>query len=76
MRNISRGEGPKKNHQERAAKKRKYQSSEKTSVQAAAQEFLEKAAREILGHNDGGVKGPMQINNSEDGDDDEELPVS
>ncbi|XP_020237869.1 nuclear nucleic acid-binding protein C1D [Cajanus cajan] len=75
MRNISRGERPKMNHLGRAGQKRKYQSSEKQqSVQTAAKEFLEKAARELLGDNSGGIKGPLQVDISED--DDDELPVS
>ncbi|RDX81313.1 Nuclear nucleic acid-binding protein C1D, partial [Mucuna pruriens] len=72
MRNISRGERPKMNHPGRAGQKRKFQSSEKPSVQAAAKEFLEKAAREILGNNSGGVKGPLQVDISEE--EDNELP--
>lgn len=67
MREISRGEGHgfkyvNNNHQ----KKRKFQSSEKQSVRAAAQDFLEKAARELLGDNKNGVKGPLQPENSDD----------
>ncbi|KAB1204705.1 Nuclear nucleic acid-binding protein C1D [Morella rubra] len=60
MRNISRGEGPKIKYLERSVqKKRKYQSSDKQSVQTAAKEFLEKAARELLGDNNCGFKGPL-----------------
>lgn len=73
MRTISRGEGPKVSHQERAGQKRKYQSSGKQSIQTAAKEFLEKAAREILGNNNGGIKGPLQVDVSDD--DNDELPV-
>lgn len=40
-------------------RKRKYQSGDAKSVREAAQEFLEKAARELLGENNGGVKGPL-----------------
>ncbi|KAL0393937.1 UNVERIFIED_CONTAM: Nuclear nucleic acid-binding protein C1D [Sesamum latifolium] len=47
-------------------KKRKYQASEKQSVRAAAAEFLEKAARELLGDNKNGVKGPLQPEDSDD----------
>lgn len=55
MRNISRGEGPKIKYLERSVqKKRKYQ-----SVQTIAKEFLEKAARELLGDNNCGFKGPL-----------------
>ncbi|GKV03148.1 hypothetical protein SLE2022_034270 [Rubroshorea leprosula] len=66
MRDISRGQGPKIKYTERSVqKKRKHRSSEKQSqsVQAAAKEFLEKAARELFGDNDGGFKGPLQIDN-------------
>ncbi|KAE9459100.1 hypothetical protein C3L33_08994, partial [Rhododendron williamsianum] len=57
MRDISKGEGPKMKYLERSVhKKRKCQSSEKQSVRAATQEFLEKAARELLGDNRSGIK--------------------
>ncbi|XP_062164089.1 uncharacterized protein LOC133870860 [Alnus glutinosa] len=60
LRNISRGEGPKIKYLESSVqKKRKYQSSEKQSVQTATKEFLEKAARELLGDKVG-FKGPLQ----------------
>ncbi|KAJ6915294.1 hypothetical protein NC651_017324 [Populus alba x Populus x berolinensis] len=60
MRNISKGEGPKIKYTERSTrKKRKCDTSEKQSVQAAAQEFLEKAARELFGGNADGFKGPL-----------------
>ncbi|KAJ4950438.1 hypothetical protein NE237_027270 [Protea cynaroides] len=51
MRDISRGEEAKNKFSEgrNSRKKRKCQSSEKQSVRAAAQEFLEKAAKELLG---------------------------
>lgn len=65
MRDISKGEGPKMKYLERNVhKKRKCQSSEKQSVRAATQEFLEKAARELLGDNRSGIKGPLQPNTS------------
>ncbi|KAL3819091.1 hypothetical protein ACJIZ3_004996 [Penstemon smallii] len=67
MRQISRGENPRTNHFERGLqKKRKYQSSEKQSVRSAAQEFLDKAARELLGDNKNGVKGPLRLEDSDD----------
>ncbi|KAL3650927.1 hypothetical protein CASFOL_007330 [Castilleja foliolosa] len=70
MRSISRGEAPKFNYLEKnQQKKRKYQSSERQSVRSAAQEFLEKAARELLGDNKNGVKGPLQFEDSDDDDD-------
>ncbi|KAK3039606.1 hypothetical protein RJ639_029305 [Escallonia herrerae] len=72
MREISRGEGPKMKYLEsNVHKKRKCQSTEKQSVRTAAQDFLEKAARELLGDNKGGFKGPLQPQDS-DGD---HLPV-
>lgn len=67
MRDISRGKGPKIKHLERnAQKKRKYQSSEKQSVQTAAKDFLAKAARELLGENNGGFQGPLCGDASDD----------
>ncbi|KAK4435753.1 Nuclear nucleic acid-binding protein C1D [Sesamum alatum] len=67
MREISRGEGPRINYSDRSLqKKRKYQTPEKQSVRAAAQEFLEKAARELLGDSKNGVKGPLQPEDSDD----------
>ncbi|KAF2313031.1 hypothetical protein GH714_008817 [Hevea brasiliensis] len=69
MRAISKGEGTRIKYLERKIqKKRKYQSSEKHSVQTAASEFLEKAARELLGDNANGFKGPMQIDALDDDD--------
>ncbi|XP_058002111.1 uncharacterized protein LOC110657380 isoform X2 [Hevea brasiliensis] len=69
MRDISKGEGPKIKYLERKIhKKRKYQSSEKHSVQAAASEFLQKAAHELLGDNASGLKGPIQIDALDDND--------
>lgn len=76
MRNLSRGEGPNTRRRERAGQKRKYESSERQSVQSAAKEFLEKATRELLGGNNGGIKGPLQIDNDNiSEDEDDELPV-
>lgn len=61
------------NHMERnLQKKRKYQSTDKQSVQTAAKEFLEKAARELLGDNNNGFKGPLKAEAS----DQENLHVS
>ncbi|XP_052190268.1 uncharacterized protein LOC127799975 [Diospyros lotus] len=61
LRDIRRGEGPKIKYVDRSAhKKRKHRSSEKQSISTAAQEFLEKAARELLGDNKSGFKGPLQ----------------
>lgn len=68
MRDISRGDGVRSRASEKhkAKKKRKYQSSEKPSARAAAQEFLEKAARELLNSSECGVKGPLQNISDED----------
>ncbi|XP_022888671.1 nuclear nucleic acid-binding protein C1D-like [Olea europaea var. sylvestris] len=67
MKEISRGEVTRIKYVDRSVKKkRKYQSSEKQSVRAAAQEFLEKAACELLGDNQSGIKGPLQPENSDD----------
>ncbi|KAL2517541.1 Sas10/Utp3/C1D family [Abeliophyllum distichum] len=67
MREISRGEGTRIKYVERSVqKKRKYQSSENQAVRAAAQEFLEKAASELLGDNKSGIKGPLQPEDSDD----------
>ncbi|GFQ04368.1 nuclear nucleic acid-binding protein c1d [Phtheirospermum japonicum] len=67
MRSISRGEAPRINYLEKnLQKKRKYESSERQSVRSAAQEFLEKAARELLGDSKNGIKGPLQHEDSDD----------
>ncbi|KAL6556563.1 hypothetical protein OROGR_005851 [Orobanche gracilis] len=67
MRKISQGESPRINYLERnIQKKRKHQSYDKQSVRSAAQEFLEKAARELLGDGKNGVKGPLQPEDSDD----------
>lgn len=69
MRHISRGEGTKIKYSERSVqKKRKYQSPVKQSARAAAEEFLEKAARELLGDKEGGFKGPLQADTSDEDD--------
>ncbi|XP_043694791.1 nuclear nucleic acid-binding protein C1D-like [Telopea speciosissima] len=74
MRDLSRGEGAKNKFSEvrSSRKKRKCQSSEKQSVRAAAQEFLEKAAKELLGDNKGDLKGPLRM----EGLDEEDMPMS
>lgn len=67
MREISRGEGQRfKYVNNNLQKKRKHHSPEKQSVRVAAQEFLEKAAIELLGDNKNGVKGPLQPEDSDD----------
>ena len=68
MREISRGEGPKIKHSERSGQKKRKYSSDKQSIQNAAQAFLEKAARELLGDNKDGFKGPLQVNSSDEDD--------
>lgn len=60
MREISKGDGPRLKYLERVVhKKRKY--PEQQSVRTATQEFLEKASRELLGENQSGFKGPVQL---------------
>ncbi|XP_022730113.1 nuclear nucleic acid-binding protein C1D [Durio zibethinus] len=67
MRQISKGEGPSIKYSDSSVKKkRKYQSSERQSVQDAAKGFLEKAARELFGDNKDGLKGPLQVDASDD----------
>lgn len=62
LRDISRREGSSSKYFERNMhKKRKHESPEKKSVQAATEEFLEKAAHELLGENKRGFKGPIQM---------------
>ncbi|TYI25663.1 hypothetical protein ES332_A05G065500v1 [Gossypium tomentosum] len=73
MRQISKGEGRTiKCSGSNVKKKRKYQSSEKQSVEDAAKEFLEKAARELFGDKKDGFKGPLQVDDASDDD----LPLS
>lgn len=77
MRDISRGEGKKFKHIERnPQKKRKYQSTDRQSVQTAAKEFLEKAARELLGDNKSGFKGPLIAEASDEENHEDNLHVS
>ncbi|XP_061364936.1 uncharacterized protein LOC133308310 [Gastrolobium bilobum] len=68
VRNISREEELKLNYQECAGQKRKYPSSEEQSVKTEPEEFLEKTTGELLGNNDGSLKGPMVIDISDDDD--------
>lgn len=69
MREISQREGERLKYLDHnLKKKRKYQqSSENRPVRVAAQEFLEKAARELLGDSSNGVKGPLRPGESDDG---------
>lgn len=66
MREISRREGV--NREGNVSKRRKYLSSDKTSVKTAAQEFLEKAARELLGDDKSSFKGPLKPQDSDEDD--------
>ncbi|XP_021758031.1 nuclear nucleic acid-binding protein C1D-like [Chenopodium quinoa] len=60
MRAISKGEEGRMKYSERnIQKKRKTPISDMKSVREAAEEFLQKAARELLGETNGGVKGPL-----------------
>ncbi|RDX86230.1 hypothetical protein CR513_32460, partial [Mucuna pruriens] len=59
MKNISGGEGPEIDYQERAGQKRKYPFSEEQSVEIDAMELLEKEKGELLGGNSGNVKGAI-----------------
>ncbi|XP_023739226.1 uncharacterized protein LOC111887291 [Lactuca sativa] len=65
MREISRREGVKSGN---VSKKRKYLSSDKPSVRTAAQEFLEKAARELLGNDKSSFKGPLKPQDEDEDD--------
>ncbi|KAD6453830.1 hypothetical protein R6Q59_015618 [Mikania micrantha] len=69
MREISRLEGINRRRSDgNASKKRKYLTSKKTSVKTAAQEFLEKATRELLGDDGSSFKGPLKPQKSDDDD--------
>ncbi|KAK9065576.1 hypothetical protein SSX86_014977 [Deinandra increscens subsp. villosa] len=69
MREISRRDGVNRGRSEgNASKRRKYLSSNKTSVKTAAQEFLEKATRELLGDDKSSFKGPLKPHDSDDDD--------
>ncbi|KNA09664.1 hypothetical protein SOVF_151430 [Spinacia oleracea] len=60
MRAISKGdEGRMKYSERNIQKKRKTPLSDMKSVREAAEDFLQKAARELLGETNGGVKGPL-----------------
>ncbi|XP_077240753.1 sas10/Utp3/C1D family [Tasmannia lanceolata] len=67
MQDISKGEVGKSSLYENrnAYKKRKYQSSNKQSIRASAQEFLEKATRELLGAQSD-LKGPLRDESSDE----------
>ncbi|XVF89407.1 hypothetical protein PTKIN_Ptkin19aG0127900 [Pterospermum kingtungense] len=69
MRQNSEGEGSRiKCSDGSVQKKRKYQSSEKQSVEDAAKEFLWNAALEIFVKNKGGFKGSLQVDDASDDD--------
>jgi exosome complex protein LRP1 len=64
MQEISRGE-----RRSWSGQKRKPEPlPEKKSVRAAAEEFLAKAAQELIGHSDSRVKGPVILIPDEDED--------
>lgn len=66
MREISTREGTTIKYLERNVhKKRKHESTERKSIQSEAKEFLQKAARELLGDNKGSFKGPIQLEDSD-----------
>ncbi|XP_022543397.2 nuclear nucleic acid-binding protein C1D isoform X2 [Brassica napus] len=71
IRDLSKGEKSRMRYSETSAKKRKYQSNEKQSVRSAAKEFLEKAARELNGNNENGLKDPLMA--AAEGSDDVEM---
>nr|CAD1823147.1 unnamed protein product [Ananas comosus var. bracteatus] len=65
MRDISRGHGVRSRpSNDRARKKRK--EADRPNVRLAAQEFLEKAARELFSSKESGMKGPLRIISDED----------
>ncbi|ERN07053.1 hypothetical protein AMTRI_Chr12g273440 [Amborella trichopoda] len=67
MREISREDGQRSQFEERrrGKRKRKSQVTEKQSVHAAAEEFLAKATRELLGDKDS-LRGPLRDESSEE----------
>ncbi|KAL7602162.1 hypothetical protein Lser_V15G22556 [Lactuca serriola] len=73
MREISRREGVKSGN---VSKKRKYLSSDKPSVRTAAQEFLEKAARELLGNDKSSFKGPLKPQDEDENEDEDDMAVT
>ncbi|GJW56697.1 hypothetical protein Tco_0103428 [Tanacetum coccineum] len=73
MREISRREGV--NREGNVSKRRKYLSPSNKSVKTAAEEFLEKASRELLGDNKSSVKGPFKLQDSDEDDDMSAEPI-
>ncbi|CAH1427657.1 unnamed protein product [Lactuca virosa] len=73
MREISRRERVKSGN---VSKKRKYLSSDKPSVRTAAQEFLEKAARELLGNDKSSFKGPLKPQDEDENEDEDDMAVT
>ncbi|GJW40853.1 zinc finger, CCHC-type containing protein [Tanacetum coccineum] len=73
MREISRREGA--NREGNVSKWRKYLSPSNKSVKTAAEEFLEKASRELLGDNKSSVKGPFKLQDSDEDDDMSAEPI-
>ncbi|XP_010670814.2 uncharacterized protein LOC104887774 [Beta vulgaris subsp. vulgaris] len=70
MRAISKGEEGRMKYSERNFQKKRKTPSDMKSVREAAEQFLEKAARELLGGSNGGVKGPLGPVQAVDIDDD------
>ncbi|XP_071730403.1 uncharacterized protein [Rutidosis leptorrhynchoides] len=69
MREISKRETVNHERSEgNVTKKRKYLGSTKKSVKTAAQEFLEKATRDLLGDNKSSIKGPLKPQDSDSDD--------
>ncbi|GJX58463.1 hypothetical protein Tco_0289853 [Tanacetum coccineum] len=73
MREISRQEGV--NREGNVSKRRKYLSPSNKSVKTVAEEFLEKASRELLGDNKSSVKGPFKLQDSDEDDDMSAEPI-
>ncbi|GJW81303.1 hypothetical protein Tco_0145278 [Tanacetum coccineum] len=73
MREISRREGV--NREGNVSKRRKYLSPSNKSVKTVAEEFLEKASRELFGDNKSSVKGPFKLQDSDEDDDMSAKPI-
>ncbi|CAN8265087.1 unnamed protein product [Cochlearia groenlandica] len=74
FRDLGKGQKSRIKYSETTAKKRKCQSNDKQSVQSAAKEFLEKAARELNGENC--LKGPLTAAAAAVGSDDIEIDTA
>ncbi|GJT26565.1 hypothetical protein Tco_0906840 [Tanacetum coccineum] len=73
MREISRREGV--NREGNVSKRRNYLSPSNKSVKTDAEEFLEKASRELLGDNKSSGKGPFKLQDSDEDDDMSAEPI-